>query len=55
MGYLSNTLVSVEAILTKAGRVVHEEHNTIDLPVGKYAVIRQREYVSSDMTKIVRD
>ena len=35
--------------------LVHEEHKTIKLPVGKYAVIRQREYLSKDMTKVVVD
>lgn len=28
----------------KTATVVHEEHNTITLPPGDYAVIRQREY-----------
>ena len=35
--------------------LVHEEHKPLSLSAGKYAVIRQREYVSSDMTKIVVD
>lgn len=26
------------------GRLVHEEHGAVELPAGKYAVIRQREY-----------
>lgn len=25
-------------------RIVHDEHNTIELPVGNYVVIRQREF-----------
>lgn len=37
------------------GVVVHEEHNPIKLPKGSYAVIRQREYSSADMTKLVID
>jgi hypothetical protein len=36
-------------------RIVHEEHKPIELPAGKYAVIRQREYVNADMVKIVVD
>lgn len=30
-------------------RVVHEEHATIELPPGRYAIVRQREYTSADM------
>lgn len=42
-------------IANDGAKIVHEEHNTIDLPSGKYMVIRQREYLSSDMTKVVID
>lgn len=42
-------------LVTKKGQIVHEEHNTIDLPKGKYMIIRQREYLSKDMVKIVVD
>lgn len=36
-------------------QIVHEEHKPINLKAGKYAVIRQREYVSTDMIKVVVD
>ena len=39
----------------KKAQIVHEEHKTIDLPHGKYGVVRQREYLSKDMTKVVVD
>ena len=42
------------SVLT-GGKVVHEEHNTISLPKGKYAVVRQREYQSKDMVRVVVD
>jgi hypothetical protein len=29
--------------------ITHEEHATINLPPGVYAVVRQREYTSADM------
>ena len=29
---------------TKAFRVIHDEHDTIEIPEGFYRVIRQREY-----------
>ena len=39
----------------KTAKLVHEEHHAIPLSKGKYAVIRQREYVSADMVKVVVD
>lgn len=30
--------------LAKASKVVHQEHNPIELPKGNYQVLRQREY-----------
>lgn len=36
-------------------KIMHEEHKPISLTKGKYAVIRQREYQSKDMTKLVID
>jgi len=36
-------------------QLVHEEHNTVDLPSGFYAVTRQREYTSENMTRLVVD
>lgn len=47
-----------ESIFLSVGskaKIVHEEHNPISLMKGKYAVIRQREYASKDMTKLVID
>jgi len=41
--------------LSKAGKIIHEEHNTVTLAKGKYAVIRQREYIMADMTRLVID
>lgn len=35
--------------------LVHEEHKPLVLSAGKYAVIRQREYMSADMTRVVVD
>lgn len=35
--------------------IVHEEHKPISLRSGKYAILRQREYVSSDMVRVVVD
>jgi len=35
--------------------LVHEEHKPIALTKGKYAVIRQREYMSKDMVRVVVD
>lgn len=36
--------------------VVHDEHATITLPPGRYAIVRQREYTSADMSpRYVRD
>lgn len=36
-------------------RLVHEEHKPIELSKGKYAVVRQKEYQSKDMTRLVVD
>ena len=36
-------------------QLVHDEHKLIVFGKGLYSVLRQREYVSSDMTKIVTD
>lgn len=35
-------------------KVIHDEHHTIDLPTGKYALIRQREYTPKEVV-YVRD
>lgn len=39
----------------KLTMLVHEEHNPIKLPQGKYVVVRQREYAGKDMVRIVID
>ena len=36
-------------------KIVHEEHETINLAKGRYAVIRQKEYLTKDMSKVVVD
>jgi len=41
--------------VAKKAKLVHDEHKTIELPKGIYQVIRQKEYVSADMEKIVVD
>jgi hypothetical protein len=41
--------------VTKKAQLVHEEHGTIEFTPGKYAVIRQREYLSKDMVRVVID
>lgn len=41
--------------VSKSAKLVHEEHGTISLSAGKYAVVRQREYQSKDMTRLVVD
>ena len=41
--------------VAKKAQLVHEEHNTLDFGPGKYAVIRQREYQSKDMVRVVVD
>jgi hypothetical protein len=38
-----------------ATQLVHEEHGKIDLEPGYYEVIRQREYVAPDITRMVVD
>jgi hypothetical protein len=35
-----------------SAKVTHEEHKTIELPKGKYEVIRQREYNPSGNRKV---
>ena len=42
-------------VLGSNSRIVHDEHNPIELEKGIYAIRRQKEYVSSDMTRIVVD
>ena len=39
----------------KQAQLVHEEHNTLNFTKGKYVVIRQREYMSKDMVRVVVD
>lgn len=33
----------------KSGRIIHEEHATLELPMGIFQVIRQREYPNIDV------
>ena len=42
-------------MLAKAGSIVHDEHKPLNLKAGKYMVIRQREYQSKDMARLVQD
>lgn len=42
-------------VVKGSGKVVHQEHDAIPLSKGVYAVRRQREYLSKDMTKVVID
>ncbi len=39
--------------LAKATELVHEEHGTIKLPKGFYAVIRQREYTPEEIRTVI--
>ncbi len=39
----------------KKAQLIHDEHKTIELPKGVYQVIRQKEYLSKDMAKLVVD
>jgi hypothetical protein len=41
--------------VAKKAKLVHDEHKTIELPKGIYQVIRQKEYVTAMMSKIVQD
>ena len=41
--------------LSKATDLVHEEHQTINLPKGFYAVIRQRQYLAKDIIALIQD
>lgn len=38
--------------LTKKAQLVHEEHAAIDLPVGDYRVVRQREYSPAEIRRV---
>ena len=43
-------------LITKdTAHVVHEEHNTVKLEKGYWKILRQREYTSQDMTRLVID
>ena len=42
-------------VLKRVGELIHEEHGTIKLGRGIYAVKRQREYLASDMTRVAFD
>lgn len=38
--------------LTRRSQLVHEEHAAIDLPVGTYRVVRQREYSPAEIRRV---
>lgn len=42
-------------VLDKDSRVVHQEHNPIELPAGYYLVRRQREYVAPGEERTIYD
>ena len=47
-----------EAMFLNVGKkavISHEEHKPITLGKGKWGVVRQREYVSADMVRVVVD
>lgn len=46
---------SLFLVVPDSAQVVHQEHDTIPLSKGFYAVGRQREYLSQDMTRVVID
>lgn len=46
---------NIYLVLKEKGSLVHEEHGTIELEPGKYAVQRQREYVSKDEERKIYD
>ena len=49
---VEQTITDIEKYLLvgdKGAVVTHEEHATITLPPGRYAIVRQREYTSADM------
>jgi hypothetical protein len=43
-GFMGNGPRQMFLQVEKSGRVIHEEHRTIELEIGYYIVIRQREY-----------
>jgi len=42
-------------VLKETGQITHQEHEIIELKPGIYGVVRQREYTSDQMTKLVVD
>lgn len=42
-------------VIKPIGDLVHEEHSTINIPIGDYQVIRQREYTDEGEYRIVAD
>ena len=42
-------------VFDSTARVVHEEHNTIELKPGRYRVWRQREYDPNEWERTVED
>lgn len=38
--------------LEQDGKLVHEEHETVELPAGDYVVVRQREYTPQEIRRV---
>ena len=39
--------------MKKAGKLSHEEHNTINIPKGNYRVVHQREYTPEAIRRVL--
>jgi len=60
--FVANTPIRIElksqvigyAVIKEPTELIHEEHNTITLPVGTYEIKRQREY-DADYIRFVED
>jgi len=39
-------------VVDQLSALVHEEHNTLDIPAGTYSVIRQREYTPEGLRDV---
>lgn len=46
---------NLTAVVSKSAKVNHEEHGTVNLDKGIYEVRRQRQFSSSDMSRVVTD
>jgi len=60
--FVANTPIRIElksqvigyAVIKEPTKLIHEEHNTITLPVGTYEIKRQREY-DEEQIRFVQD